>query len=171
MTVTSPAYLKSFYDGTRAMGDKAVVSDAAFEIEGFEGIWLLSPQFPTPELSSGGEIEVPTPLGAASWQPQQVKVHQQGSITLMETTAGHIGNTMMSLLTGGSQGRFNAKVYEGTPDRFYRAYRLVDCFLQLENPDRNWEDRSQVLKITGTLFFHYFGEVIPGNTQPTKFFG
>lgn len=171
MTVSSPAYLKGFYDATRSLGDKAVVSDATMEIEGFETMYLLTPQFPTPTLSSGGEIEIPTPLGAAAWQPQQMKVHQQGSITLSETTAGHINNMMLRLLTGGSQGRFNAKVYEGTPDKFYRAYRIHDCFLQLENPDRNWEDRSQVLKFTGTIFFHFFGEVLPGNTAPTKFFG
>lgn len=171
MTVSSPGYLKGFYSATRALGDKAIVSDATLEIEGFETMYLLTPQFPTPELSPAGEIEVPTPLGAAAWQPQQLKVHQQGSITLMETTAGHISDMMLRLLTGGSQGRFNAKIYEGTPDKFYRAYRIIDCFLQLENPDRNWEDRSQVLKITGTIFFHYFGEQIPGNTKPENFFG
>ena len=171
MTVSSANYLKGFYDATRNMGDKAIVSDASFEIEGFESMYLLTPQFPTPTLSSGGEIEVPTPLGGAAWQPQQLKIHQQGSVTLMETTAGHVSDLMLRLLTGGSQGRFNAKIYEGTPDKFYRAYRITDCFMQLENPDRNWEDRSQILKLTGTIFFHYFGEVIPGNTKPTNFFG
>jgi hypothetical protein len=84
MTVYSANYLKSFYDATRNMGDKAVVSDASFEIEGYESMHLLTPQFPTPTLSSGCEIEVPTPLGGAVWQPQQLKVHQQGSIALSE---------------------------------------------------------------------------------------
>jgi hypothetical protein len=171
MTVSSAGYLKGFYDATRALGDKAVVSDATLEIEGFETMYLLTPQFPMPELSVAGEIEVPTPLGAAAWQPQQLKVHQQGSITLMETTAGHVSNMMLRMLSSGSQGRFNAKVYEGTPDKFYRAYRIEDCFIQLDNPDRNWEDRSQVLKLTGTIFFHFFGSTIPGTVQPANFFG
>lgn len=171
MTVSSPGYLKGFYDATRALGDKAIVSDATIQIVGYETMWLLTPQFPMPELSVAGEIEVPTPLGAAAWQPQQLKVHQQGSITLMETTAGHVSDMLLRMLTSGSQGRFSATVYEGTPDKFYRAYPIKDCFMQIENPDRNWEDRSQVLKLTGTLFFHYFGEQIPGNTKPVNFFG
>ncbi len=36
MTVSNPAYLLSLYNTPRAMGDKAISSDAAFEIEGFE---------------------------------------------------------------------------------------------------------------------------------------
>ncbi len=171
MTVSSAQHLKGYYDATRALGDKVVVSDATLEIEGFETMHFLTPQFPMPELSVAGEIEIPTPLGAAAWQPQQTKVHQQGSITLMETTAGHVSDMLLRLLTGGSQGRFNAKIYEGTPDKFYRAHRIIDCFMQIENPDRNWEDRSQVLKLTGTIFFHYFGEQIPGNVKPVNFYG
>lgn len=171
MTQSSPAYLKGMYDATRSMGDKAIVADATLEIEGFESMYLLTPQFPMPTLSATGEIEIPTPLGAGTWQPQQLKVHQQGSITLMETTAGHVSDLMLRLLSSGSQGRFNAKVYEGTPDKFHRAFRLVDCFMQLENPDRNWEDRSTVLKMTGTIFFHFFGETIPGNVDAKSFFG
>jgi hypothetical protein len=32
-----------------------------------------------------------------------------------------------------------------------------------DNPDRDWENRSQVTMVSGTLNFHYFGEKIPGN--------
>jgi hypothetical protein len=59
--------------------------------------------------------------------------------------------------------KFNAKVYEGTPSQFSVAKPIYDCFIQLENPDRDWESRSQVLNISGTLFVHYFNEEIPGN--------
>ncbi|WP_310610219.1 hypothetical protein [Limnohabitans sp.] len=168
---SSAAYLKQFYDATKAMGDSAITSDAMFEIEGFETIALLTPQFPMPVLTTFGEIELPGPLGTMMYQPQQTKIAHQGSVTLKETRAGHINDTMLRLLSSGRQGVFNAKIYEGTPENFYRAFRLYDCFFQLENPDRNWEDRSQPLKITGTLFFHYFGEVIPGNVSPTKAIG
>jgi len=73
MTVSNTAYLKGFYDASRAMGAKVVSSDFAFEIEGFEGNWLLCKQAPWPEISPAGEIEVPTPLGATMWQPQPSK--------------------------------------------------------------------------------------------------
>lgn len=162
MTVSTAAYLKGHYDATRALGAKVISSDFAFEIEGFEQYWLLCKQAPWPEVSPAGEIEVPSPLGASMWQPQQIKVAHQGQITLYETVAGSIDDMLVNLIARG--GVFNAKIYEGTPQKYLRAKRIVDCFLQLDNPDRDWENRSQVLTFTGTLFFHYFGDVLAGNS-------
>lgn len=155
--VKNGAYLRQTFETTKALGDKVVSSDAFFEIEGFEHIGLLCKQFPHPELSPGGEIEVPMPNGSAMWQPQQLKTHQQGQVTFMETQAGHI-QLFMEQLNVLSGARFNAKVYEGTPDDYSRVIPIRHCFLQLDNPDRDWENRSQILQITGTLFFHYFGD-------------
>jgi len=162
MTVSTAALLKGHYDTTRALGAKVISSDFAFEIEGFESNWLLAKQCPWPEISPTGEVEVPTPLGATMWQPQQIKVAQQGQISLLETVAGTIDNMLIDLISQG--GTFNAKVYEGTPQKYLRAKRIVDCFIQMDNPDRDWENRSQVLTFSGTLFFHYFGDVTPGNS-------
>lgn len=163
MTVSTGKYLKNFFDVSNAMGAKAISSDFAFEIEGFEQMYLLCKQAPWPELTPGGEIEVPTPLGTKMWQPQQVNTAQQGPISLMETVAGSIDNMMLGLLARG--GTFNAMIYEGTPQNFIRAKRLQSCFIQLDSPDRDWENRSQILLFSGTLFFHYFGEVISGNSK------
>jgi hypothetical protein len=138
------------------MGDKAVSSDFTFEIDGFEQYYLLTKQCPWPELSPQGEIEVPGPLGSKLWQPQQIGTALQGPISLFETAAGHIDQLMVNLIRGGA--RFNAWIYEGTPERFVRAKRILDCFIQLDSPDRDWENRSQVLTFSGTLFFHHFGE-------------
>ena len=162
MTVSTQQYLKSFHDATKAMGEKAVSSDFAFEIEGFEANWLLCKQAPLAQLSPAGEIEVPTALGSTIWQAQQIKTAQQGQITLMETVAGSIDDLLLNLITGGAY--FNAKMYEGTPDKFIRAKRYERCFIQLDNADRDWENRSQVLMFNGTLFYHYYGEIIPGNS-------
>lgn len=165
MTVSNAAYLKGFYDTTKALGAKVISSDFAFEIEGFEGKYLLCKQAPWPELSPAGEIEIPTPLGATMWQPQQIKVAHQGQITMMETIAGDIDKLMLDLITRGGTyasggATFNAKIYEGTPTKYLRAKRIVDAFIQFDNPDRDWENRSQILTFSGTLFFHYFGETL-----------
>ena len=101
MTVSNAAYLKGFYDTTRALGAKVISSDFTFEIEGFEGNYLLCKQAPWPELSPAGEIEVPTPLGATMWQPQQLKVAQQGQISMFETIAGSIDQMLVNLITRG----------------------------------------------------------------------
>lgn len=162
MTVSNAAYLKGFYDVTKSLGAKVISSDFTFEIDGFEQNYLLCKQAPWPEVSTAGEIEVPSMLGSAMWQPQQAKTNQQGQISLMETVVGSVDNMLVNLITRG--GMFNARIYEGTPQKFLRAKRIVDCFIQVDNPDRDWENRSQILVFTGTLFFHYFGEVIPGNS-------
>lgn len=154
--VKSGTALKAVYAATSALGDKVVASDAMFEIEGFEDISLLIKQFPWPELSPAGEIEVPMPNGAARWQPQQLKINQQGQVTFLETQAGHVQRFMEQVIDNNGA-RFNAKVYEGTADDFTRVCSIRDCFIQMDNPDRDWENRSQILQVSGTLFFHYFG--------------
>ncbi len=155
MTVSSAAYMKQMFNTTVAMGDKAISSDAYFEIEGFESLGILIKQFPWPTLSPGGEIEVPTPNGGTMWQPQTLKVAQQGAVTFMETQSGHIQAFMEEII--GAGGRFHAKVYEGTPDDYKRVQKIRSCFVVLDNPDRDWENRAQILLVSGTLFFHYFG--------------
>lgn len=161
MAINTGSYLKGFYDKTTNLGLKAINSDFTLEIEGYEGSYLLVKQAPWPELSPQGEIEISTPLGATAWQPQQVKVAQQGSITLYETVAGDIEQMMVDMLVNG--GVFNAKIYEGTPQHYVRVKTMRDCFLQLDQPDRDWENRSQVLTFTGTIFYHYFGECEEGS--------
>ncbi|MGZ8220069.1 MAG: hypothetical protein ACXWT0_00325 [Methylobacter sp.] len=162
MTLSNAAYLKQFHDTAKAQGAKKISSDFAFEIEGFEHNWILTKQCPWPELSTAGEIEVSGPLGSATWEKQQLKTNQQGAISFMETTAGSIDQMLVNLIAQG--GHFNAKIYEGTPTKYLTSKLITDCFIQLDNADRDWENRSQILIFSGTLFFHYYGENIAGNS-------
>lgn len=163
MTISNAAYLKGFYDKARSQGAKAISSDFTFEIAGFEDTYLLCKQAPWPVLSSGGEIEVALPLGSAMWESQQIKNALQGQLSMYETAAGAIDQTLVDLISRG--GYFDAKIYEGTPQKFLRAKKISKCFLQMDAADRDWENRSQVLTFSGTLFYHYFGEVIEGNSK------
>jgi hypothetical protein len=63
------------------------------------------------------------------------------------------------------RGYFDAKVYEGTPQQYLRYKPIYKCFIQVDDPDRDWENRSQALLISGTVFYHYFGEVVEGNSK------
>ncbi|PKF35558.1 hypothetical protein [Acinetobacter proteolyticus] len=163
MTVSTGNYLKGFADSTRAMGRKRINSDFTFEIEGFEGMYLLAKQCPWPELSSGGEIEIPTPVGGAVWEAQQVKTNQQGAVAFMETVAGDVDQMLVDIIRNG--GYFNGKIYEGTPQKHICYKRITDCFIQMDPVDRDWENRSQVLTFAGTMFYHYYGEVVDGNSK------
>ena len=163
MATSTGQYLKSWHDSTRAMGQKAINSDFTLEIENFEGLYLLGKQCPWPTLTAGGEIEVPTPLGGTIWEAQQTKTAQQGSVAFLETTAGSIDQLMVNLLASG--GKFNAKIYEGTPQKYLRYKRISSAFITLDAVDRDWENRSQPLTFAGTMFYHYYGEIVEGNSR------
>lgn len=161
MTVSTGAFLQQSYNQIKTLGDKSISSDAMFVIDGFENLRLLCKQFPFPTLSPAGEIAIPTPMGGEAWQPQQVKINQQGAVTFHETVKGDIATFMETVLALGA--KFDAKVYEGTMERYHHAVQIRDAFIQFDNPDRDWENRTQVTTVSGTLFFHYFGEKLPGN--------
>lgn len=163
MTVSNENYLKGFSDATRALGRKAINSDFTLEIEGYEGLYLLGKQCPWPVITVGGEIEIPTPLGGTIWEAQQVKTAQQGAVNFLETVAGDIDQMMVDLIRNG--GYFSAKIYEGTPQKYIRYKRIEDCFIQMDPVDRDWENRSQPLSFTGTMFYHYYGDVVDGNSK------
>jgi hypothetical protein len=163
MTVSVNQYLRGYYDKTKALGQKVVNSDYTFEIEGFEGMYLLAKQCPWPVTTVAGEIEVPTPLGVPIYEPQQIKPNKQGQVSFLETVDAPIDNMLVELITQG--GTFNAKIYEGTPDKYLRYKRIVDAFIQIDDADRDWENRTQILTFSGTMFYHYYGELIEGNSK------
>lgn len=161
MTTSTGAFLAQSYGLVKALGDKSVSSDAMFVISGFEHLRLLAKQFPWPLLSPGGEIEFATPMGGTAGQPQQLKTFQQGQVTFYETVRGDIEAFIESVTAQGC--KFSASVYEGTLEKHHRGVKIVDAWFQFDNPDRDWENRGQATTVSGTLFYHYFGEKIAGN--------
>lgn len=161
MAINSAAYHQDNFRLTLALGDKLNAGDATFSPEGFEGLYLLVKQFPHPSISSGAEIEVPQAGGGKYWDQQPIETAFQGQITFLETSAGSVKQFARDVLASG--GYFNVRIYEGTPDRHLRSYKLERCFFKLDPSDRDWENRSQVLQLSGTLFGSYFGVETPGN--------
>lgn len=161
MTVSAGGYLKNIYGQAKATGQLAVSSDAMIEFAGFEGMALQLQGFPWPVLSSQGSIEVPTPLGGARAIPQQVRTMQEGEVTMQETTAGSVSDMLLAMIAQG--GTFNGKVYEGDTTNYKFFLPIYDAFLVVSPTERNWENRSQIVSLTGSLTYHFFGEKIPGN--------
>lgn len=160
MTISSQNTLRALWYAKNAVGAPSINSDATLQIEGFENLLLQTKQFPWPVIGTSGEIEQPGPLGTTSVIPQQLKIAQSGAITFTETVTGAVMAFMSQVSTRG--GVFNANVFEGTPERFVRGYRLRGCFFVPDQADRDWENKAQVTLISGTLHFHFFGEEIPG---------
>jgi hypothetical protein len=163
MTVSTGAILKGFHDQAAAMGMPAVASDFSIEIEGYESLWIVTKQCPWPVLSVEGEIEVPGPLGSRHLVPQQANYSFQGPIAFKETRGGAVEAALMDIIQN-REALFNAKIYEGTPDRYLRYKYIEDCFIQVDPVDRDQESRAELLLLSGTLFGHYFGDVVQGNS-------
>jgi hypothetical protein len=161
MTLNTDTYLGQALNQLQTFGDKSISSDATMVIDGFEQYRFLFKQFPQPTLSSAGEIEIAGPMGIATFQPQQAKINQQGQVSMYETVDGDAEKLQRAIMAAG--GRFDATIYEGTLEKHTRGWRIYKCFVQLDNPDRDWENRGQVTMLSGTMFFHYTGETLPGN--------
>ena len=166
MTVSSSAILKGHYDQVRAQGDTVVTADFALEIVGHEGLWLRAHQCPWPVLSPEGEIEIPAPLGTRLFQPQQANYAFQGPVSFLEVRSGAAEAMLVSMIENSADGSatFDAKIYEGTPQRYLRYKPIYNAFIQVDPVDRDWESRGEGLRLAGTMFYHYFGEIVGGNS-------
>lgn len=168
MSVASIGLLGENYKNVRALGSKAVASDFVFYIPKFPNSYLMVDQAPHAMLASGGEIEVPGPLGTAHFEPQQAKINQQGTISLIETVDGKVETMMLDMLTSGDQYMFDAYIISGgNPTNYRMRWKYRDCFFVPEVAQRDWSNRSELFKVTGSLFFHYLGEVEVGNITGT----
>jgi len=169
MTISKIALSKRTFSKVQAMGDDIIASDAELVIAGMEDYSLLFKSFPHPIISGGDGIERPLPLGLTKWNKSQVEIHQQGAINMFENTLGHASEAMQKLISNG--GSFNARVYEGVKESHLRSYQIRDAFIKLEPAERDWESKTQTLLITGTIFYHYFGEVFNSDGLPYDAFG
>ncbi|WP_236167384.1 hypothetical protein [Pseudomonas fulva] len=154
MTVSKHAVLSRTFQNTNDMGAKAVQSDATLVIDGFEHMVLQFKQFPWPVATTGDVIEYFGPVGQKMVQPQQSKTKQEGPFTIYETVANHCGEFLAQLIEQG--GEFNATVYAGRPDDYKKKHTLHKCILVADTPDRDWENDTSPLMVSGTMHYHWF---------------
>ena len=163
MAVSMSAYLGNVLNKVLSMGKKVMSSDFTLEPQGYEKMYLLTSQFPLPVLSSGEPAEYYMPLGIKGGQPTQSEIFQQGSIAFYETTAFELRKFMSWLAARGGVCDFN--FYHGTPEKYTDKGEMVSAFIVLEKPDLDWENKTQVVKVTGTIYYYYFGEHEAGNIK------
>ena len=99
--------------------------------------------------------------GGTMYEQSPIRTAFQGQIAFLETTAGSCANFLKDVLR--QTGTFDARIYEGSPQRHFKSKKVERCFINLDAPDRDWENKQQVLMLTGTIFGHYFGVEYPGN--------
>jgi hypothetical protein len=161
MPINEALYHQTNFRLTQALGAKLNAGDATFAPVGFDGMYLLVKQFPHPTISGGAEIEVAMAGGGSYWEQQPIETKFTGAITLYETEAGTVKQFAQDVVAAG--GYFDVRIYEGTPGRHLRSYLLERCFFKIDPSDRDWENRTQVLMLNGTLYGSFFGRTFPGN--------
>lgn len=177
MAVTRASVIKGFHESARAQGDMRVSADYSLQIDGFEDHWLFCRTQFWPLLTAGEGIEVPSPLGAAMWQPSQSKFHQQAQVTFQESSSGIIQSMFKDMLVCTNQqgsvdgkagmARFNAWVYYGTPgepEKYIQRARIEHAFIVVDEPvETDWESRTEIITIPGTIYYHFYGQYEDGS--------
>ena len=73
------------------------------------------------------------------------------------TKGGQVEKALNALNNSG--GIFQATVHLGQVDKPYASYPLTDCFIAEISPlDQDIEGVGQHVMMSGTLYYHYFGE-------------
>ena len=147
--------LRNNWLAAKALGDKLFSSDAILVPENYPEMFLLFKEFPMPVLSTGEAAEAPLPHGAVAYEVTQLKTNHQGQVSIADTTQKEVEKFLATVRN--TKGKFNAWLYEGTQEKYAKAYYLEDCSLALESVGRDTEARQQLLYVTGTIFFVYFG--------------
>lgn len=155
MALQTAAFHQQNFNLLQALGSKLQVNNAVMAPVGFEGMNLLIKQFPHPIISGGQEIESYGPGGLMYYEQAPIKTAFQGPISFYETEALTVQQFMIDLI--GQGGYFDARIYEGTLQNNIRAYRITRAFISLDAPDRDMEARGQLLVMSGTITYNYFG--------------
>lgn len=163
MAVNSAETLSGIRNQQGAADPTALNSDFYLVIDGFESIAIRCNQAPWAVLTPGEPVEVPGPMGTKTQIPSQVNTAQSGAIAFTETTTGQIDNALIAMLLNG--GTWNATIYEGDEDKNTRGKVYENCYINCEPIDRMWENRTSPLTVSGTLYYHYYGEIVEGNAD------
>ena len=160
MPSLSSQFDKAQFDVITGLGDKAVSSDCIMLIDGHEALSLLIKQFSSPISSTAGEIETYGPFGLKMWQRQRQETAYTSSVQVQETVRG-AARAAMALI---DEKRYvDCTIYEGGgPTNFTAAIKLKKCFFKLDPAERDHESRGQVVMYSGSIFYHFFGDVIYG---------
>lgn len=155
--------LKASYQGAKALGEKANSSEYTMLVDGYDSIRFLTKTFTLPIVTSTDAIEVPMLYGMKGYQPGPLKTNFEGTFVLQETTANNANAFLQWWASRG--GYLNAKVYHGTPDKFFRYWQIYDAVITGEPAELDTENSTQIVTYNLTLKYMWFGEIVTGNLK------
>lgn len=117
---------------------------------------LLFQTFPVPYVTNTDSTEV-AGAGGLQWSvPGVPRTAFNGSCQLIET--GKCKAREFTELVMSSGGVSDCIVYHGRPDRYILQSELLDCAFTFEPGEASADGRGQVMMISGTLDYMYFGD-------------
>lgn len=161
--------LASDYQVAKDAGAPMLACDGMLEPEGFESLRMLITGWSRPITTHNDDADINYAGGLQAAVPGVPKTHHTNSITFIETDSGIIQEFSEWLME--RSGSINCWAYDGRPDRARRKYLLQDCTFTFENGgDIQSDSRSQIMTLTATMGYMYFGmnaatEPLPGDNR------
>ena len=163
------AQLKSDYELARQSGSPLLQCQGMLVPRGFEHMRLLFQSFPRPIATNNDIADVAYSGGLQAHVAGVPKTSYNGALTILETESGACTAFSEFLLANG--GSIDCDYYDGRIDRFTKSYELLDCAITLEAADMAADGRSQVVTVSGTIQYMYFGLFADIGTSNTVQFG
>lgn len=116
---------------------------------------LLITAMPKPIVTNNDVADTAYAGGLQSHQAGIPKTSYQGSVTFLETETGKVGE--FAELIVANSGICDCDFYDGRYNRFVRVHELLDVAFTFEPGDIQADSRSQVLNVTGSIQYMYFG--------------
>ena len=150
--------LRGDFQAAKQLGAPMLSCQGMLVPRGAPEMRLLFQSFPRPIVTNNDIGDVAYAGGLQSHVSGTPKTSYQGSITLLETETGMTGQFAELILANG--GVMDCDYYDGRPERFTKVFELLDCAFTFESADMQSDGRSQVVTVSGSIQYMFFGDSI-----------
>ncbi len=159
----SYSYLKKEYETAKSLGSPALACNAVLVPKGHEHLRLLIQNFPRPMVTNNDPADVDYAGGLQAHRTGTPKTNFEGSLTVIETEKGAMAKFAQAMVDAGGElesCRVFFNLSDGATNSGTIEYVIYDVAFTF--PDGGGEidasSRSQILTVSGSIRYMYFGE-------------
>ena len=150
--------LRGDYQAAKQLGAPMLACQGMLVPRGAPEMRLLFQSFPRPIVTNNDIAEINYARGLKAHTAGSPNTSYQGSITMLETETGIVGQFAELIMANG--GIMDCDYYDGRPERFTKVFELEDCAFTFEPADMQSDGRSQVVTVSGSIQYMFFGDSI-----------
>lgn len=147
--------MRADYLAMKAVGSPLLACQGMLVPRGYPDGRLLIKNMPYPIVANNDPAQIDIAGGLQMSVAGVPKTSYDGSITMIETEAGHARNFAEFVVAKG--GSIDCDFYIGRVGSFSKVFELTDCKIRLEPGEIDASSRSQGLDITGSITYMFFG--------------